>query len=299
MRIKRNLFAGLFLILGLNIASAQVKLSFNPEKGKKYEYQTEVIQNIKQNLMGQEIPMEMTTSMTCLMEIKDKTPQEIQVQLTYQDLAYVVSGPMMKMEYDSKNPVENPSNIDQMLGKMFGEMLGKSFLAVIAPDGSVQSLTGMEAIGESMTKAIAGDGQMIAQLGAQMKQQFNDDAKKNLFEQSFYFFPANPVRAGNSWNIENAVNMNNFNVVSKSRYTMRSISRNIANIAIDTKIESAVDSEGEVSGTQTGNMTVDARTGIPVTSNLSANIKSNIKSSSMDLLMIIESKSKTSTKKIE
>ena len=219
MKIKRILFTGLLLILGLTVASAQIKLSFNPEKGKKYEYQTEVIQNIKQNLMGQEVPMEMKISITCLMEIKDKTSQEAQVQFTYQDVAYIISSPMMKMEYDSKNPVENPSEIDKALERAFSNLINKQFLMVIAPDGSVKSVTAVDAVAENAANTSAANWQVDAQIAAQINQQFSGDAMKNMFEQSFKMYPANAVTAGDSWNIEGTTTINNMNTSLKTKYT--------------------------------------------------------------------------------
>ena len=301
MKIKRIVFAGLFFVSGLTIASAQVKLSFNPEKGKKYEYQTDMIQIIKQHVMGQEIPMEMEMSTKYLMEIKDKTSQEIAVQLTYNEVAYIVSSPMMKMGYDSKNPIENPSEIDQMLGKMFGKMIGQSLVMVIAPDGSVKSVSGMDVIGEGMIGAIAGDNQMGVQLGAQMKQQFNDDAMKKMFDQSFKIYPNNPVKAGDSWDKENMTTVNNMNTGLKTKYTLKSVSKNVVTIAVEGEIEvnPGAGVEGKIAGTQTGTMNVDAKTGLTLTSDVTQSMKGTLKTQGMDILMEMTAKTKTSIKEVK
>jgi len=297
--MKKFVFAGLLLVSGLTIVPAQqVKLSFNPEKGKKYEYQTEMVQNVKQNVMGQEIPVEMEMNTKYLMEIKDKTPQETTVQLTYEEMVYIISSPMMKMGYDSKNPVENPSDIDQMFSKMFDQMIDQSIVVVIAPDGSVKSVTGMDAIGESMVSAIAADGQMIAQLGAQMKQQYNDDAMKNMFEQMFKIYPENAVKAGNSWNINTSMMVNNMITDLKTKYTLKSVSKNMATIAVNGEIEMnpGAGMEGIITGTQTGTMTVDTKKGLPVASNVSQNMTGAIKVQGMEVQMELITKSKTTIK---
>ena len=305
MKMKRLIFAGLLLVSGLTIASAQVKLSFNPEKGKKYEYQTEMIQNMKQNFMGQEVPMEMEMSTTYLMEVKDKKPQEIHVQLTYQDLTYIVTSPMMKMGYDSKNPVENPSQMDNNLSKMFSKMLNTSFMAVVAPDGSVKSVTGMDAISESMTNALTNDGQMAAQMGAQMKQQFSDEAMKKMFEQSFKIYPDNAVKKGDSWNMENAIstaaNNMNMNTNIKTKYTLKEVSKNMATVAVEGEIEIIFpeNMEGRLAGTQTGTMIIDTKSGLPATSDVSQNMKGVIKAQGMEIQMEMTSKAKSSTKEVK
>ena len=301
--MKKFVCTSLFLVAGLTIASAQqVKLSINPEKGKKYEYQTETTQNVKQSVAGQEFLVEMETNTRFLQEIKDKTPQEITVQYTYQDMAYIVSSPMVKMFYDSKTPSENPSDIDQMLSKMFGKMMGQSFVAVYAPDGSVKSLIGMDRIAESMVDAIAGDGPMIAQLGAQMKQQFNDEVMKNMFEQSFKIYPDNAVKPGDTWNKNLSTTVNNMSTGFKTKYTLKSVSKNVATITFSSEIEmnppAEMGMEGKISGTQTGTMTVDTKTGLPLTLNANQEITGALKVQGMDVQMELNTKTKGTIKEI-
>ena len=300
MKMKRIVFTGLFLISGLTITSAQIKLSFNPEKGKKYEYQTEMIQKVKQSVMGQEIPVEMEMNMTYLMEIKDKTPQEIRMQVTYREVAYILSNPMMKMGYDSKNPVENPSEMDQMLSDIFGVLIDKPFIIVIAPDGSVNSVTGLDAIAESMGNA-AGDGQIAVQIAAQLKQQFSDAALKNMFEHSFKIYPTNAVKVGDSWNMESTMVMNNMNANYKARYTLKEVSKNTATIAVDSDIEMEMGEgmEGKLVSTQSGTMLVDIKTGISVSGEVTQNIKGTIKAQGFDIQMDMNNKTKTFIKEVK
>jgi len=301
MKIRRIVSAGLFLIASIIVASAQVKLSFNPEKGKKYEYQTDLIQNIQQSVMGQTVPVTMEMNTKYLMEIKDKTPQEITAQFTYLEVVYIISSPMMKMGYDSKTPVENPTEMDNMLGKMFSKMIDQSVVAVIAPDGSVKSVTGMDAVAEDMINAIAGDGQLAAQMGAQMKTQFSDDALKTSFEQMFRIYPAKAVRVGESWNNESTMSVNNMNTTHKTKYTLKGISKNMATIAVvsDVEMDSGAMMEGRLAGTQTGTILVDVKTGLPVTNDISGNIKGSLKAQGMDIQMDLSLKTKTTAKEVK
>ena len=299
MKIK-NVFTVLFLMWGLTGALAQINLSFNPENGARYEYHVEMTQNIKQSVMGQEMPVVMVMNTKYLMEIVNKTAQEITVRFTYKEIAYSLSSLMMRMEYDSRNPVENLSGMDQILGKMLGAMIGQSVNAVFAPDGSVKSVTGMEAIGESMVSAIANEGLMGAQLGAQLKQQFNDDAMKGMFEQSFRIYPARPVNVGASWNVESMMMVNNMNTGSRIRYTLREVSNNMAIVAVEGEIEISPGAgmEGNINGTQTGTMTVDIRTGIPTASELLQNTRGSVRAQGIDVQMEIVANINASIQKI-
>jgi hypothetical protein len=301
MKMRRVIFTGLFLLSGLAVASAQVKLSFNPAKGKKYEYAMQMVQTIEQNAMGQKIPMETEMDMKYLMEIKDKNSQQTQAQFTYRDISYVLSSPMMKMGYDSKNPVENPSEMDRTLNRIFSTLIGKPFTLNVAPDGSVKSVTGMDAIAGNMTRAVAADGQMAAQVSAQMKQQFSDEAVKNMFEQSLKIYPASAVKPGDSWNTESTAAVSGMNTTVKTRYTLKEVKKNEATIAVESTVDMQPGAgvEGKLSGTQTGTMLVDVKTGMPVSSELSQNIKGSIKTQGIDVLMDLSTKTKMSTKEVK
>ena len=301
MKIIKVAFTGLFLLLGLTIVSAQVKLSFNPEKGKKYEYQTEAVIMTNIAVMGQNISTEMEMSMKYLMEVVGKTSQETLAQFTYQDISYIVTSPMMNMGYDSKNPSENPSDMDKMIEKIFSAFIGKSFALSVAPDGTVNSVTGMDAIVESMTQSVAAGGQIAAQISEAVKQQFNENATKNMFEQSFKFYPENTVKAGDSWTVDNTLEISNMDTKTKTKYTIKEIKKNIAAIAVESTLEMkpGAGMEGTLTGTQTGTMQVDTKTGMPVLHDMSQTIKGPIKSQGMEMLMEMTTKAKTSTKNIK
>lgn len=298
--MKRIVCAGLLLLAATAFVSAQVKLTFNPDKGKKYEYRTEIVQTIKQAVMGQEIPMETEMSMNYLMDIKEKTSQETKAEFAYKDIAYIISSPMMKMGCDSRTPVENPTEMDKMLGGMLGSMIGKPFEVVIAPDGSVKSVTGMDAIVEGMAGSASG-GQMAAQVGAAMKQQFNDAAIKSTFEQSMKIYPVNAVKVGDSWNVEQNISISGMNSATKAKYTLKEVKKNIAVVALEATIElkPAAGMEGSLTGTMTGNMQIDTKTGLPTTSDISQIIKGSIKAQGMDVTMDIDSKIKNSISEVK
>ena len=294
MKKKIIICAGLCLISSLITVSAQVKLSFNPEMGEKYEYSMDVVQNIKQNVMGQELLVETQMKSTYIMEIKSKTPQEIHLQFTYLDFTFLVSSAMMNLKYDSKKPTENPSEIDKMLGKMFGTLINKPFTAVFAPDGSVKSVTGMEAVIKDMLDAVSNEGQ-LAQMGEQLSKQFNDESIKNMIGESFNFYPDKAVKIGDIWNVKNSILTNGLNMNINTNHTLKDIKTNMATIEIAGDIDMNIEG-GEVSGKQTGSMIIDTVTGMPATSEISQNVNGTIKAQGMDIQMEMITKNKTSAK---
>ena len=300
--MKKLTFISLFFVFGLSFVPAQVKLSFNPEKGAKYLYSQDILQQVTQTVMGQEMPMTTDMSMTYVMDVNDNNQKEIKTQFTYQDISYTISSAMINMKYDSKKAVENPTEMDKMMNTMFSTMIGKPFNVNVASDGSVNSVTGMDAIGDDMVKAATSGNPMGAQIGASMKQQFSDEAMKGLFEQSLKIYPNNPVKQGDNWNIEQVVSQSGMNSVTKTKYTLKEIKNNIATVQVESTItmkpSPAAGMEGELSGTQTGTMLIDTKTGLPVSSDISQSIKGTVKAQGMDITQNISSKIKISIKKI-
>jgi Cu/Ag efflux pump CusA len=285
-------------MLCLTVASAQVKLAFDPKAGAKYEYQMETVQNIKQTVMEENMTMSTETSTTYLMEVKEKTPQEIQVQFTYQRFVFVSLNPMMNVRYDSKVPNKNASDIDGIFEKMFSTLINKPFTVIFAPDGSVKSVSGMSAIAENMLKEVSFGEEIAAQIGIQISQLFSDEFMKNMFEQSFNFYPKNAVKVGESWNTEYVLPMGNIKFDFKSKNTLKEVKANKATIEVTGDMNMNM-AESKFTGTQTGTMIVDAATGMIVTSDVSQNMKGSINMQGMDFLMDLTSKTKTSVKEVK
>ena len=268
---KVSVILGLYFVLGANVAPAQVKLSFNPENGKKYEYLTQTVDNTKESVMGQDQLGESEMDIKYLMEIKNKTSQEIHVQFTYLEIGYTFLKLRMNMGYDSKNPIENPSELDKMLEKFFSQLINQSFMIVFSPDGSVKSVE-IDDITEILAKPVDTDDPMSEPLSAGLKRQFTESAIKRMFEQSFKFYPNTAVKVKNRWTVENKFVVSIGVLTTKTKYTLKENKKKIATIAVESITEMTPSAmEGKLSGTQTGTMLVDTTTGILVSSDLLQN----------------------------
>ena len=131
----RNLFFIAFLGVS-TLAQAQVKLSFNPEKGEKYIYLFQTEQSINQTVMGQEIPVNTVTDMLFEMDVKENNEDGISLSCAYNAIKMSVSNPMMNIRYDSQQPDENLTEIEKMIASIFTGLIGKSFNVGFEPNGS-------------------------------------------------------------------------------------------------------------------------------------------------------------------
>jgi len=299
--MKKFLLAGLFLLPGLAIGSEPINLSFNLDKGAKYEYRIEMEQDLKQDAMGMNVPIKTEISTTFLMEVKDKTAQETQIQFVYRELMQAISSVLINMRYDSRKPAENQSEIGKVYGKMFDKLMDKPIMMTVAPDGSVKSVTGMEVIVEEMVQAVAADGPQAARMGAEVRKQFGDAALKSMFERSLKIYPANAVRTGDSWHSEITLSLANMNAVIKTKYTLKEVKKNMATVAAesDMMIDMAeMGVEAKLAGTQTGTMVIDTRTGMPVKSDALGNVKGSYEVQGINVQVELVNKIKASVKEV-
>ena len=300
MKMKEIVITGLCMTSG--IISAQTKLSFNAEVGSKYEYSNEYILNVDQG----GLLVEEKVSTLYLMNIMNKNSEETLVQFTYQNISFLQSSSMMQIKYDSKKAANNPTGIDKMYSKIFSSVVGKTFSASIAADGSVNSLAGIDAITEDITHTMSADGEMGEHLCASLiKQYFNEKVIKGVIESSLKIYPADKVKVGDSWTIENTFGgVSNMNETAQIGHTLKKIKNDVATIDFEAaiEVEQGGGLEGKLNGTQSGTILVNTKTGMPVSSNLTQKVKGSITqhlSITIDMMMLMTAKIKTSFKEID
>jgi len=301
MKTKRIIIMYLCLISGIVISPAQVKLSFSPKEGTNYEFLTEIRQNIRQSAMGRELLIEEDVTMSHLMNVKSMNASATEALFTCQNASYFLSSPMMKMGYDPKKPNANPSPLDKVHEKIIRSLIGRSFTMSIATDGSVKSVSGIDAIIEEIKKSVAPDGEMGAQLSAsEINQWYGESAIKGLFEQSLRIFPAGEVKTGDSWTVETNYGISNKKSTVKSVYTLKEVKDDKAVIGVEATVNLEPDGglTGTLTGTQSGTVLVDTKTGIPVSSDLTLDIKGTLKTQQGEMQMTMVAKMKTATKEV-
>ncbi len=285
----------------MTFVSAQVKITFNPEKKSTYEYRIDIFQNIKQSAMGKDLPIEENMIMKYEMKIKNKKAKETEVQFTCRDISYLLSSPMLKMGYDAENPMENPTDLDKIHEKVFKSVIGTSFTALITPDGSVHSIKGLESIIKEVKKAVAEYGEMGTQLSNSIiRQWLGESALKGMFEQSLKIYPAKDVKQGDSWNTESTYGISNKESTINTSYTLKGIKSDVATVGAEGTVDlnPAGGLDGVLSGTQSGVILINTKTGIPDSSDLTLDVNGSVKQNGMEIKMGIIAKMVTVITKI-
>lgn len=267
---------------------AQVKLSFNPEKGVTYSYLFKTNQTGKQTVNGQEVPLNTSMDMLATMEVKEKSSNEISVDYTYKELAMSTVTPMMSINYNSTKPTDDLPEVEKLISQILGSLIGKTLNTVFEPDGSVKSVSGFQAIMADMQKKLP---PMAQQMSPTFLQSFNDEAMKKMLEQSFKLYPQNAVKTGDSWTSDLSFAVAGINSDMKNTYTLKSVKDNTALIDVVSVVS------GELSGNQTGEITLDIKTGLPTSSVATQTMKGKLNMQGVEIIMDIISKATMSLQK--
>ncbi len=287
--MKRTLTTVLCLLVGFSFTMAQVKLAFNPDKGVKYRYCVGMLQDIKQKVMEQSIPMTQKLTTGYDMEVIAKNKEEMTVSFLFVDIYYEISSSMLNIKYDSRNPSSDATGMNAIFTKLFGSMLGKKLNAVILPDGSVKSVTGMEAIVEEMMKRLEADGAMGTQIGQNMQQQFNDEAMCKSFEQSLKVYPSKSLKIGDSYEVIQENNLAGLGVGVKSIYQLDSVDKETAYMTVKSEISGM---EGKLTGNQVGSVQFDLKTGILKLSDMEQKFTGTLATQGVEVALAADSKTK-------
>jgi uncharacterized protein DUF6263 len=220
-----------------------IRLRFNLQKGKTYDYT--MVFDIEQSREARTMTNKMRWmySMQVLNDAPIKT-----VRTTYRQIDMEMNMGGQKMEFSSEKAASATNDLMQMPSRIFGAIKGKSFLMKVNPQGEIASVSGFDTIVVAMVDEMKLPEQSKAGMLQNVKNQFNDEAVKQMFSQAFDIFPKTAVKIGDSWEKE-TTSLDPSHVKIKTVYTLKQIKGN--RVTITGK-----------SPSQTSTLQVNARTGL-------------------------------------
>ena len=288
--MKRNLFGLLtasvlsILLWGCNGSGSgteAVDLKFNLEKGKTYVYGLKTHFDLNMDMGGKKMNTGGDADFGFDMKVDDVDAQgNRMLSCTYDGIRFKMSAMGMDMGYDSKN-VGDTSKENMMSGmfrKIFSGMLDKTFKMTMSPKGEVSKIEGIKELMESMAGHMDVAENMKAQMQKTMEQTFSDEKIKQNFEQGFAFYPANPVKIGDTWSKNLTQNMNTMAMNVDTKYSLKEINNNTVNLDVAGTIRSAGNDSSvtkgmDMKGDSKGTMEIDRSTGFVKHSSMDMTIK--------------------------
>lgn len=293
----KKIFTFFFLLVSLTMAKAgnktgeeiakqAVLLKMNLKKGASYLFSTNIDQLVNQEVMGNQMDIKQQTKVDYLYEVLESNAQGMKIKSTYQTMAINMETPQGAFKFDSESK-ENPESPL----KAVGNMVGKSFLMYLSPEGGVTKVEGMQDILNSI-----GGEETTQQL---LKQQFSDSAFMNMMNVSLNIYPNKEIKPRETWQKDFKMPMAGMMEMDlQNQYTLTGIQGKQADIAVHSAVKLspiASDSplgsmEINLNGTQEGTIQVDVSTGLINASTINQQINGDISAQGMKIPMKITSK---------
>jgi len=234
-------------------APDSVLLKFNFQNGKTYNYTMAIDAVIRKADQKRATLMKWNYDML----VVDETKNLKTIKTTYKRIDMAMDmGNDQKMEFSSEKKVD-AMDFMQMPSKMFGIIKGKSFTMQVNEKGEVVSISGFDKIGEAVVTEMNLPEEMKPMIRQNFQKQFNDDAVKQMFSQSFNALPNKYVKVGDTWRTNGSLTALRQDI--STEYTVRSIKGSRVLLTGTSKLKS---SEGQNSGSQLSKLIIDAKTGV-------------------------------------
>lgn len=273
------------------IAQKTIDLKFNLPVGSGFDYNIGMEIITSGNVSGQEINSSNTMKLDYNFAVTGDSAGWKKIDATITRIAMNINTSGVNIDYDSDKPVDTTDMMSSTFGKILGSMKGGKFAFTMNKDGKVGSVTGMEELIDNMNAA--GGSSMQG-----MSNAFSEDNFKNNLQQSFAFYPAKPIKPGDTWTNVITTNTNGAEITMNNTYILESVSGDIANIKVSSKLSApASPSIDSIGGVTTGNMQFDIKTGIPVSGDLDTKMDLTVNANGQPLPMKMDIKMKVTGKK--
>lgn len=258
----------------------QLQLNFKP--GDKYLYTTDMQQEISYQGMAN---LKQDVLMGMLYEMKEAEGENKKLSISYQQIKMNTTSPMGSITYNS----EFDTTMDQSVLAIMGRIIGKSFDVLIAPDGTIVSVHGLDSIVTALTQ---GNGD----LQVDIKNQFSDSSIKMMMASSFDMYPGKTVKPGDSWTKKSSMNFSGFTITIESTYTLQSVNGDIATLKAHSTMtlpskkteDQGIPLEMELNGTQNATMELSVSSGHIISAKTDQDIKGKIKAGGQEMPMDIK-----------
>lgn len=293
--MKKNLIAlTVFLICTGTFGFGQkaIDLKFNLPVGNGFGYNIDMDMKTAGNAGGQEVNVDNTMKIGYNFAVTADSAGWKKINAVITTIAMNINTGGVNINYDSDKPVDTTDMMSSTFGKVLGSMKGGKFVFTMNKDGKVGNVTGLDEL-ISNVSAAGGSDMMGGITNA-----FSDENFKNNLQQSFAFYPAKPVKPGDTWTNTTTTNTNGAQLTMNNSYTLESVSGDIANVKVNSTLSApASASINSMGGATTGNMQFDIKTGVPVLGDLNTKMDLDINANGQSIPMKMDIKMKiTGTK---
>ncbi len=229
-------FLGLIVLIFIcTCAGKKMNLRLNLKQGMIHKYRCTTEQKISQTVQNQKLDMDQIVIMEYTYEVKEVDDAgNAVVEITHDKIGFMQDGPMGKIEYKSwEEQDEKP-----LITRGFATLIDQNYTIKMTPQGRILEISGTDKIIDDMLKNfdLPADSVMIEQMRENLKNQYGNEAMKEVMEKTFAFYPDKPVGVGNSWSAKFNLTRG-FPMTLINAWKLRSIKNGKVHIDLYTKIE--------------------------------------------------------------
>jgi hypothetical protein len=182
------------------VARAETVLRYQFKQGETLPYTMEQKMKMDMKVGGKDVAMDMTQTIDMSWHIQsvDKEGKAKMVQ-KFDRLRFSMNGPMVKVEYDSKDGKQPEGQIGKVLGPIMEALAGAEFSLTMDARGQISEVKMPEKVSEALKK-IPGGGLGGGDL-------FSEDGIKHMIGEAGLILPEEAATKGKSWNKEVALKM--------------------------------------------------------------------------------------------
>ena len=245
-----------------------VDLRFRLKEGDTRNVRMITEQTISQEIQGQQIDMEQSFAFVFTFAVLEAGAEDTMwVEFTYNSVRFTQDGPMGMIEYDSEDP---PDDIP-LPARAFAALVGQSMRLRMTDQGRVKEVSGIDEMIDHMIESMGlPAGEMSERMESNLREQFGEEAVKEMTESAMAVYPDGPVSVGDSWH-RKVVLTKGFPLIVETTYTLTGRRDGIASIEIASELESNSEAASiemgpvsltyELRGEQSGMLNIDEATG--------------------------------------
>ena len=266
-------------------APEKVVLRLRLEKGKTYFQDMEMVQTISQTVGGKETTTEQTMAVGSSFAVEEvDAAGAMKCRMTWERTRMLMKSPMMNVDYDSRNPPE----VVPLPAKGVASLVGKSFELEFRADGTVGKVAGLDRAFDEMLGAVdLPEGPVKESFRENLRNQFGDEAIRDMLEKSMRIYPKDPVGPGDAWKVRIDLRKP-MTLNMEADYRLVERRGGVAVLDVDSRVTTPDDAEPllmgpmkvrfRISGTQKGRMEVEESSGWPLSAAMDQVLEGTIES---------------------
>jgi len=192
--LRRILLAAVVLGLGASSAQAQTTLRYKFKAGEKLNYEMQQKMEMKMNVAGNDIAMNMIQHIGMTWKVLEVTPEgKARIIQKMESIRMTMEGPppIGKMEYDSKTGKQPEGDLGKMLGPIFNALAGSEFTVTMDARGEISDVKVPDKLTEALKNSLGG--------APGLGEMFSPDSLKRMINQGGIVLPKGPVTKDETW----------------------------------------------------------------------------------------------------